>query len=161
MTVATETPPGARYVLVPDRPLRFLPENTPGGDEWHGLEVNIDGCHYRWTGPQTWASRELPIRVDRKIRLHIKAVHEIQPGLIAATRLMVNGHALAGATLQPCAGGQEWVVVIDPEDWPDHETDGLRVGFDVPSTHSAQELGVGPDVRRMGIAIGWMQVEPV
>jgi hypothetical protein len=161
MNAAADAPPGSRYVLVPDRPLRFLAEETPGDDEWHGLEENIDGCHFRWTGPQTRASRELPIRVDRKIRLLVKAVHEIQPGLIAATRLSVNGHALADATLQHCAGGQEWVAIIDPEDWPAHDTDGLRVCFDVPATHSAQALGLGDDTRRMGIAIGWMQVEPV
>ncbi|MGM9428322.1 hypothetical protein [Hydrogenophaga sp. MI9] len=153
-------PNSLRYVLVPDRPLRFLADDEARADEWHSLEIHSDGCHFRWMGLSSQASRLLPIHLDRRVHLRIKVLYEVQPNLLLRSTLSVNGHRIDPTQVVTCPGGLEWQGHVDPEDWPESDTDGMTVTIEVPQTYCPSELGMSADLRHLALGIGWMQVDP-
>ena len=143
-----------------DRPVRFPCVNENAGYEWHSLEQDGNGSAFRWSGPACHSARVLPVRVDRPLKLTLQVIHEIQAGLLAASRLSVNGRTVEADHRPAEAGGFLWTAHIAPDQLPDGERAPLLLTLSVPTTHRPIDLDINNDRRWLGLAIGWIEVEP-
>ena len=128
----------------------------PGGSTYVNMLANIANValtlvalwpHSRDPGLLAWAAV-------------VTLYEKVQPNLLLRSTVSVNGHRIAPTQVVTCPGGLEWQGHVDPEDWPESDTDGMTVTIEVPQTYCPSELGMSADPRHLALGIGWMQVDP-
>ncbi|MDO9293181.1 MAG: glycosyltransferase [Hydrogenophaga sp.] len=143
-----------------NQPIRFPCENESAGFEWHSIEQDGNGSAFRWSGPACRSARLLPVHVDRPLMLTLQVVNEIQAGLLAESHLSVNGRAVEARHRPAAGGGFLWTAHIAPDELPSGERAPLLLTLSVPATHRPIDLDINSDRRWLGLAIGWIEIEP-
>ena len=148
--------PSANPPPLTGRLQRRLEQGTPGF-EWHALETTAEAGSFRWSGPSTRASIQLPAPSSQALVLTIKLLRAVTPDTLAGLRVMLNGKPVGGALEQSPDGA---VLLHLRHDGIPGEPAGLLLTFEVPRTVSLAELGVGFDTRPLGIAVNWVEIAP-
>ncbi len=130
--------------------LSFGPEAGPFlGAGWHDAEA--DGL--RWTAVPE-ADLLLPIAAGAGWRLRLRAMPLLRPGdeppLLG---LAINGAALASQPMRPGFAGYEFEVPA-----ASLHPGTNRLTLRVPDTRSPAALSLGPDTRRLGVALSDLRV---
>jgi glycosyltransferase involved in cell wall biosynthesis len=141
-------------------PERFHITDIDPGFEWHLDETDERFGPFRWTGPAVLSAVDLPVLFGADLLIRIHVIHSITPTAVEQLKLFVNSRPVE-YRLERTAS--ETFVVhglarIDPHGSPD---DGLRIGLEVDKVLRPIDLGVNEDHRWLGIAVNWIEVEPI
>jgi glycosyltransferase involved in cell wall biosynthesis len=142
-----------------DRPERFTLDHEPSGHEWHAPERNETFGAFRWTGPSDRSTIELPIRCDRRIIFRIHVLAALVESGLGQLRLWAQGVPVACAIERTTT--DTWLVrgEIDPALGPSPVPYVQIVLGGIKAARPA-DLGIRPDQRSLGLAIGWIELAP-
>jgi hypothetical protein len=126
--------------------------------EWHALEVHDDGS-LRWTGPLTRATIDLPVVFDRDLAVRIHVVAVMAPDAIDSIKLSIHDHPLQ-VRVAPSEPGFLLETAARRADIAEQGRD-FGVTIDVAATKRPSDLGLSADARWLGVAVGWIELEPV
>jgi hypothetical protein len=127
--------------------------------EWHLAETHERFGEYRWSGPLAQSTIDIPIRFDQQLRVRLHVIAVLQPDVLDRLKLNVNGaHVPFERTLG--REGTQLLSFVAKPGGPEEKDLGLRVIVDVQRTERPISLGINQDVRALGIALNWIEVEP-
>lgn len=144
------------------RSLRYDFSEELWGDGWHRREETPTGPKYfRWTGPGTKATVDLPIKLKGDIELTIRIVNVTQRSNLDLLQIEVNGrpvpleilsgHGTEVRTLRAIVSARRWII---------HKSH-LRLCIRTPDTCSPKSADPSnPDDRNVGVAVNWIDVKP-
>ena len=136
---------------------RFMIPDSIGILEWYDVETHPAFGSFRWSGPQARSVVDLPVRFDREfaIRIHILS-------------------AISDNNLPPTVSIGSVPLQVQMEKTPDHTfllttTSGpigrpdlpISIAIEVRETLRPCDLGPSPDTRHLGVAVNWIELEPV
>ncbi len=139
--------------------LVFPAQEQYAGFEWHGLEQHTQLGDYHWTGPSTRSVLVLPVLLDQPVLISLSVVHLLKDESLSGARLLANGVPLVCTLLPGPHESQVWQAPLDPAQLPDSERAELRLEIVLQQTNRPVDLGLGPDRRWLGLAIGAVQVQ--
>lgn len=139
---------------------RFYLTDRDPGFEWHLDETDERFGPFRWTGPEVRSSVDLPVLVDTDLLIRVHVIHTIGPSTLEQLELFVNSRPV-DCRLEKTTS--ETIVVhglaqMGPESAPEN---GLRISLAVDKVQRPIDLGVNEDRRWLGIAVNWIEIEPV
>jgi len=133
------------------------------GKGWHRRNgkkngVIITDTPFRWTGPGTESTMDLPLdsSEDRFIRAYI--INAITPEVLNSFRVRVNGHKIA---LTPLEKRSRFAILqgVIEADWMKGNCPFSRIVFEVDQTMSPHSLDSNnSDTRDMGVALHRVQI---
>ncbi|MEL6223258.1 MAG: sulfotransferase family 2 domain-containing protein [Cyanobacteria bacterium J06627_8] len=135
------------------------------GAGWHRRNgknngVIINDRPFRWTGPETISTMDLPLQADQDLTLRIDILNAIAPDVLDSLRIRVNGHALRLTPLEKAPTSGILYGVIHPE-WLTNDRPFTRIEFIVNRTDSPNAIDpANNDTRLVGLAIHQVQVFP-
>jgi glycosyltransferase involved in cell wall biosynthesis len=131
----------------------FEQSAEPRALDWHALEQGPR--LFRWSGPNPRPKILLPLTGDRaQVRIQIEP---ITPAVICKTLTVQVEEEAVDHRIDVEADGSSSLAFIAPL----KASDDTVVTLNVPNTRPAAELGVGEDMRRIGVAVAEIVVEPV
>lgn len=141
-----------------EAPARFGLERQPELFEWHRLEGE-GASSFRWTSTSPVSTIELPVKPDRPIGIEVHIGAAIRPEFVDSLSLAVEGVRI-DTTIRKSGTG--WIVsgVMDPQAvrpaaaYLQIQLRGLQCARPV-------DLGLGPDRRSLGVAVGWVGLAPL
>lgn len=140
-------------------PTRFALTDQDGPFEWHLEERDERFGAFRWTGPLTTSTIELPVVVDRPLEVGLHLLHVATPDLLRTLRLTVNGQPVPVRL----AGTEAGTVMLHASIAPGGggaARDHLRLALHLERTARPCDLGPSPDRRWLGVAVNWVEVAP-
>lgn len=136
------------------------------GTGWHRRNgkkngVIITDTPFRWTGPSTVSTMDLPLdaRDDRFIRIYI--INAITPEVLDSLQVQINGHEVA---LTPLERRQRFAILqgVIEANWLAGDRPFSRIVFEVSQTLSPHSLDPSnSDMRDVGVALHRVQIFPV
>ena len=137
-----------------DRVVRFdtLQQEMPF--EWYEAETHPTYGSFRWTGPSSRATINLPVLFDRDLKIKIHVISTLRPGLIDKISLAVNQHPIEVRVLR---SGSTFILESQVR-----QADVQRELSEFSVTIDAIEVAqsVGSDRRWLGLAVNWIELEP-
>ena len=125
--------------------------------EWYDLESDPGGGSFRWTGPSTRATIDLPIIVDRALEIRLKLVSAIDEAIFAEIVLSIHGRRLNTNLLRD---GKSVYLVADVSANAVEAGCGFGVTVDTGRVIRPFDLGASTDKRWLGILIAWIELRP-
>jgi hypothetical protein len=126
--------------------------------EWDVLETNERGT-FRWTGVSRTATIDLPIIFDRDLLVRIKILAMLRPERVDSLKLSVHGHPLDVRI------DKRDLIVLEAEVRRAHVNKDRDFGVTIDTGGAARPcdvgLGDGTDRRWLGVAVNWIEVEPL
>lgn len=147
--------------VLPIRMERFRStmEFGPLGPGWQAWE-DSPGGGYRWTGPGTDSYIDLPLALERAVRIVLKVRFIASWEILRGLTLSINGEPLLFKRLSL---GPKWHR-ITAEASPAQLSSSrpfTRIGLHLPRTLPAREINsASPDPRVLGIAVQSIEVKP-
>lgn len=125
--------------------------------EWHELETDPKFGTFRWTGPSTRATIDLPVLFDRDLALRI---HVIRPlGRIDLVRLSIHAQEIEHR-VEPLYDGTFLLHArLDHARLVKADRD-FGITLEGIETLRPIDLGPGEDRRWLGLAIAWCEIDP-
>jgi glycosyl transferase family 2 len=140
-----------------EAPTRFDMADQTMPFEWHALERNEHGT-FRWSGPVTRATIDLPVVFDRDLTIRIHVLAAIAPELIDSVKLSIHGHPLQvevdrskGTTMLEAQARRADIVAQERD---------FGVTIEVAAVKRPCDVGWGSDARWLGIAVNWIELAP-
>ena len=153
--------PPAKHVLYSfDQPLR--------GSGWQRRERAGDLGNFRWIGPGTTATLDLPIaksaepETDRVVEFRIIRTDLVAPDVLKSLSLSVNGEPIELYLLHSDQGSEFYQGVIPTAVLNHGDRVFTEFKFQVDRAASLQEVNPDdPDSRLLGLALNYVQVFPI
>jgi hypothetical protein len=154
---ALEKPSSTSYVYDFCLPLR--------GSGWQRRELPSDQPTYRWTGPGTTSTLDLPVNVDtdRDFLLEFRIIcpQVTPPDILHSLRVEVNGQPIAIDILHSDRGTRFFQGVV-PNAYLQQSSPFTECRFTVNRVSSLHENNpLDPDTRPVGLAFNFVQLFPV
>lgn len=130
------------------------------GYQWHGLEEAGKPTAFRWSGPSTTATIELPYRIDRPCEIAVHVVNIIEARLWETVSIAVNGISLPHRRTVSEAGRSLLSVAYDPAGAGTIEEPAI-VTLTIGHTRRPIDLGINDDRRWLGLAVNWVEIAPL
>lgn len=139
-------------------PRRFALDHRIVGPGWHAIEHGRHGATFRWSGPQTTSTLHLPIALDRDLRIRIHLPLSLggdpTPSAIA---LAANGTPLD--VMLGAGPPGSWILeAVAP--MRERAAAPLVLALTVARTQRPCDVIDNADTRALGLAVGWVEVEP-
>jgi hypothetical protein len=125
--------------------------------EWHSLEEHPVHGTFRWTGPSTQATIDLPIVFDRDLALRIHVVYAISK--IDGVTLSIHGQAISHR-VEPLDDGT-FLIHAQIKHALARCTRDFGITLDRAETSRPIDLGRSEDPRWLGIAVNWIELSPL
>lgn len=142
-----------------DGPRRFELTEQDMPFEWHGLEQAEDGSTFRWSGPSTCSTIDLPVRFDRDFAIRIGLRQCLGPDSAEEIRLFRGDVGLPMRFETETSG-----IVLASEarfDGSPHSPNGFSVTIDAGRVRRPADIGFGADTRWLGVAVAWIELSPL
>lgn len=125
---------------------------------WQRLEISPVHGPFRWTGPGTAASIDLPVPSGALLRLQVAVIGASHPELLDGLRVFVNQESLPHRRLSQQSG--ETVIEVNiPPQLAEREP-FLRLTLETAYTSPIQaDDPANPDPRQVGIAVKWIDIQ--
>lgn len=137
--------------------LRLSMDQAIDGLGWYEPEGPADAA-WRWTGPERASMLRLEVDTSRPLRLRFWVAMEIRPCLVDSLQVTVNGRPLAlRREANPSGGGYLCEAQVPAWGGP---AGPLQLVFVLEDTVQPVALGLSGDVRRLGIALKWLELGP-
>jgi Glycosyl transferase family 2/Galactose-3-O-sulfotransferase len=130
----------------------------PPSSGWYDPESDGQGRSWRWTGPQTISTLDLPLAADGDLALRFSVVYAIAPDVLASLSVRVNGSEIALERSQDERGAHLFWGVL-PQAALASGKRCARLDFEV--SHTVVPAAVEPgsaDQRPLGIALAWLAI---
>jgi hypothetical protein len=137
--------------------IRLRLDDQLPGLEWHGVEVTDTWGSARWSGPAPVSSLEFPVFAESDVLMRIHVLGHMLEDLSRDVTLVVNGDTLAWE-LEPMPEGAVNMRAVVPPGPPDRP---LRVTLRLARVARPIDRGGSEDRRSLGIAVSWVDVEPL
>ena len=132
----------------------------PQAAGWHAPEHDALGG-WRWLGPDPLGVVDLPLSRARDLRIQFCVRHAITPEILASLTLSVNDHPIAFTQDADGSRGIICTGVIPSAVLEHNDYQAARMAFQVARTISPTAVdSASGDTRRLGVAIGWLNVAP-
>jgi hypothetical protein len=139
------------------------------GSGWQRRECPAELPAYRWMGPGTVATLDLPIatglNTDLMVEFRIICAELMSPDILQSLSMSVNGHPIPLDLLHSDQGTRFFQGIVPRsvlKDVPYLNTSFTQFSFQVDRTTSLNELNpLDPDTRSVGLAFNYIQVFPV
>lgn len=141
-------------------PTRFELTDQRGAFEWHLEERDERFGSFRWTGPLTTSTIELPVMVDRDLEVRVHVLHAVDDEVLRSVRVAANGRSIA-VDVHVTESGTSMLsgrISLDEDRSPSGD---LRLALEVARTRRPLDLGVNDDRRWLGLAVNWVELAPV
>ena len=137
-----------------DRVVRFdtLQQEMPF--EWYGAETHPIYGSFRWTGPNARATINLPVLLDRDLKIRIHIISTLRPDLIGKIKLSVHQHPIE---VRVSRLGGTFTLKSEVRQ-ADMQQKHAEFAVTIDAIEVAQP--VGPDRRWLGLAVNWIELEP-
>jgi hypothetical protein len=135
------------------------------GAGWHRRNgknngVIIRDTPFRWTGPGTVSTMDLPLKSEEDLTLRIDILNAIAPDVLDSLEIRVNGHGLRLTPLSKDPMSGIFYGVIHPA-WLTSDRPFSRIEFIVNRTASPQSIDpTNKDTRLVGLAIHRVYIFP-
>jgi hypothetical protein len=136
---------------------RFGMEQQAMPFEWCELEQSEQGS-FRWSGPSSVATIDLPVRLDRDLRVRVRVIMILQPELAGQIKLSLHGHPLDVSIARQGRGYVIETIVRQADGDPARD---FGITIDTGSVARPCDLGMGPDTRWLGVAVTGVELEPL
>ena len=140
-----------------DTPARFDMATQAMPFEWHELERDGQSI-FRWTGPSSSATIDLPVIFDRDLLVRIQVAAMVRPELVDSIRLSMHGQPL-DVQIDRSQPLFALVTKLRRSEIAESSRD-FGITIDVPVTRPI-DFGLGEDRRWLGVAIAWIEVSPL
>jgi hypothetical protein len=125
---------------------------------WHAVEADPSGRAFRWTGPDSVTTIDLPLAKDRPLHIRLHVLMAIAPDVVAGVTMSAEECPIE-LVARPDAGG---VLVLDgviPRAALAHERSFTRVTIGVPRTVAPAALDARvADTRELGICLHRIEI---
>jgi glycosyltransferase involved in cell wall biosynthesis len=139
-------------------PTRFDLSSQTMPFEWHRIEHDAGGS-YRWSGPSTRATIDLPVLFDRDLRVRIDGVAMLRPELIGDIKLSIHGTPLSVSVGRK---GAMFVLETRLRRAEIAATDrDFGITIDTGTVTRPFDVGLGYDRRWLGVAISSVELSPL
>jgi len=134
-------------------PHRFTMDRETGGHEWHALESHPVLGTFRWSGPSSICSIDLPIKPAKPLQICVKL---LTPSEAQSAQLVVSvdGRTVRTKMTKNSDGTSDLVFSTEGS-----QVDHLRITFRT-ALFRPIEAGQNSDRRVLGIAIGSVHTKP-
>ncbi|MEB3212190.1 MAG: sulfotransferase family 2 domain-containing protein [Leptolyngbyaceae bacterium] len=135
------------------------------GSGWHRRNGKNNGViikdrPFRWTGPGTVSTMDLPLQSEENLTLRVDILNAIAPDVLDSLQIRVNGHELRLVPLEKTSIDAVLYGVIRPE-WLKGDRPFTRIEFIVNRTASLNEVDpTNRDTRLVGLAIHRVHIFP-
>jgi len=137
----------------------FFNKKIPGIN-WHGQEYNETHGGTRWTGPGRCARLDLPLAITSNIWLRVSVIAAITQEILDSLVVKVNGASIPLRMNFSQNGARIYVGYVS-QNILARQPGCTTISFEVEKTiRPADIIPENEDVRFLGIAINWVQVEP-
>jgi hypothetical protein len=125
--------------------------------EWYDLERNEQGS-FRWSGPSRTPTIDLPVLLDRDLRVRIHVMMLLRPEMAGSITLSLHGRPL---DVRIKRGERSTLVetIVRPADADVDRDFGITI--DTGEVTRPCDLGLGADRRWLGIAVSGIELEPL
>ena len=137
--------------------MRFRLDDQLPGFEWHAVETSDRWGTARWSGPGLISSLEFPIWSDRAVRVRVHVVGHMLEDLPQDVRLLVNDNPVTWQP-EPTPDGTVNISAVAPPCGRDRP---LCVTLQLARLRRPIDLGGSEDRRSLGLAVSWVDFEPV
>jgi hypothetical protein len=131
------------------------------GSGWHQREtMAIDNSVFRWTGPSTTATLDLPIVQQADAEITFRVINAVETEILDSLKLTVNGTPVPLEVLDGRGSMVRTYRAIAPQTLLASENPFVRLTFIVNRTlapHTQESWN--PDVRKLGVALHWIEVK--
>ena len=138
---------------------RFDMRDQSMPNEWYDLERHLHGT-FRWTGPRPRATIGLPIIFDRDFTVRIHILSAINEEAIKTFKLSVHRREI-GFSLDRLADGT--FLAVARLDRAALAKPKRHFGITIEIANTAQKAddpGGQRDVRKLGLCVNWVELEP-
>lgn len=134
--------------------IRFSLGDEFGGFEWHPAEVDPVHGHFRWSGPSTESTIQLPVVPNGPSTLSIHILFAIDQELLSTLNIVVNGRTAERVVERTPAG--TWMLNCRL-DLPSSDRE-LEVMLRVNRTVRPFDISPSMDRRWLGVAVNWVEL---
>ena len=140
-----------------DKPVRFGMADQDISDEWHDLEDHPRYGSFRWTGHR--ATIHLPIVFDRDFTARIHILLALSEEAINTLKLLIHGREIGYALHRLTEGRFLVVAQLDHASMAKAKKD-FGITLQIANTWRPLDLGLNQDLRSLGLAVNWVELEP-
>ncbi|MBD3882869.1 sulfotransferase family 2 domain-containing protein [Phormidium tenue FACHB-886] len=135
------------------------------GMGWQRRERAAELGDFRWMGPGTQATLDLPIakhtHTDLVVEFRLIRTHLVAPDILQSLRLTVNGQPIELYLLHSEQGSRFYQGLIPQAVLASSDRVFTEIQFQVDRVASLQEVNpLDPDARMLGLAFNYVQVFP-
>jgi glycosyltransferase involved in cell wall biosynthesis len=138
-------------------PMRCRLDDHLTGFEWHYVEVSDQWGTSRWSGPAPVSSLEFPIWAHADVRVRVHVIGHMLDDLSKDVTLLVNDRRVTW-DLEPTPEGTTNICAVVPPCGRDRP---LCITFQLARMTRPIDLGGSEDRRPLGIAVSWVDFEPL
>lgn len=133
------------------------------GSGWHHREkVAVDQTYFRWTGPSTTSTLDVPLSQQADVRVTFRVINAVESGIIDSLSLSVNDTHVALALLDGKGTVVRTYQAVVPKELLESDRPFTRFTFQVAQTRSPRDQeSWQSDMRQLGVALHWMDIHPV
>jgi len=131
------------------------------GSGWYWREILHDtGEAFRWTGPGTKSTIELPLVKDEDLVIQFRVMRAIIPQILDSLRIKVNDFLIETKLLYRKSGRTVFEGII-PKSALKGKSNLTRISFEIEKTVNPNEVNpLDPTNRALGIAIDKIRIIP-
>lgn len=131
------------------------------GSGWHQREkMAVDNSVFRWTGPSTTATVDLPVVQTADAEITFRIINALETEILDSLTLAVNDTLIPLELLDGAGTTVRTYRAIAPQAVLNNDRPFTRLAFTVDRTIAPQaKESWNPDVRKLGVAIHWVEVK--
>ncbi|MBF2078507.1 MAG: sulfotransferase family 2 domain-containing protein [Synechococcales cyanobacterium T60_A2020_003] len=150
-----------RQVLKPSPRIQVDFSQALSGSGWHQREtMAMDHSTFRWTGPATTTTIDLPIPQKADAEITFRVINAIEMDVLDSLKLAINNKSVDLELLDGAGSTVRTYQAIAPQSILASDRPFTRLSFIVNRTiapHTKESWN--PDVRKLGVAIHWIEVK--
>jgi hypothetical protein len=128
--------------------------------EWHEIERDPVHGPFRWTGPSPRATIDLPVVFDRDLAIRIHVLTALTERAVTSVKLAVQGQPIE-CRVERQAKGTYLLHATARRSSGSNPEGEFAVTLEVDPLVRPSDLGSSPDVRWLGLAVNWIELEPL
>jgi hypothetical protein len=131
------------------------------GKQWYKREVNPDHGIFRWSGPETSSTLDLPLAADSDLQIQLEIIMTLAPEALDSLGLDINGNQIPLTSRQNEKGALVYEGII-PRTILREDQGFTQLNFRVNRTVAPTLLDpASPDDRKLGLAVTRIEVNPL
>lgn len=148
---------------VPVAKLHYTFNQALAGDAWYDRELNSEHGIFRWSGPSPVSHLDFALQPpgDMDLRLRFKVMMTLTPQVLDSLTVEIEREVISLTSRSLEEGGWLFEGTIH-QSLVQRSQGFIRIYFKLFQTVSPATLSpVVEDARRLGIALNWLEIEPV